>query len=277
MKNTVKLVLCALCVAIPASASAQQKDATGCQDHPLFTRMPGYWIRDCVNTDFDAFAFMTGKGTTERVEGKMARLSYYPLGTLTTKPSQLQILRNLENAAKSLSGSVVAGTADRETLKIARDGKEVWVDVTAGINGVYRLTIMERAEMVQDIVANAALFANDIKSSGHVAVYGILFDVAKSEIKPESEKAIGEIAKLLTADPSLKVYVVGHTDAVGTVESNLKLSQDRAEAVLQALVKSHGIAAARLKAFGNGPFAPVASNDSEEGRAKNRRVELVKQ
>ena len=87
MKNTAKLVLCLACLAIPAVGSAQQKDATGCQDHPLFSRMPGFWIRDCANTDFDAYAFMTGKGTTERVEGKMGKLSYYPLGTLTTKPS----------------------------------------------------------------------------------------------------------------------------------------------------------------------------------------------
>jgi OOP family OmpA-OmpF porin len=110
-----------------------------------------------------------------------------------------------------------------------------------------------------------------------VAVYGINFDTGKSAIKPESAQAIGEIAKLLTADPSLKLFVVGHTDNVGGVDSNIKLSQDRAEAVLQTLVRDHAIAPARLRASGCGPFAPVASNDTEEGRAKNRRVELVKQ
>ena len=71
--------------------------------------------------------------------------------------------------------------------------------------------------------------------------------------------------------------MVGHTDTVGSVDANLKLSQERAEAVLQALVRTLGIASVRLKSFGNGPFAPVAANDAEEGRAKNRRVELVKQ
>ena len=131
--------------------------------------------------------------------------------------------------------------------------------------------------MAQDIVGNADVFSNDIRTTGHAAVYGILFDTGKSEIKPESALAVGEVAKLLKADPGLKVFVVGHTDTVGSVDANLKLSQGRAEAVLQALVRTHGIAAARLKSFGNGPFAPVASNDSEEGRAKNRRVELVKQ
>jgi outer membrane protein OmpA-like peptidoglycan-associated protein len=131
--------------------------------------------------------------------------------------------------------------------------------------------------MNQDIEANANVFSNDIRATGHAAVYGIFFDTGKTELKPESEQAIAEIGKLLQADANLKVYVVGHTDNVGTLEGNMKLSQGRADAVVQALVGKHGIAAARLKAGGVGPLAPVASNDAEEGRAKNRRVELVKQ
>ena len=102
-------------------------------------------------------------------------------------------------------------------------------------------------------------------------------DTGKSTIKPESAQAVGEVAKLLAADPGLKVYVVGHTDNVGGVDGNVTLSQDRADAVLQALIRDHGIDAARLRAYGCGQFAPVASNDTEEGRTKNRRVELVKQ
>ena len=107
-------------------------------------------------------------------------------------------------------------------------------------------------------------------------MYGICFDTGKSELKPESEQALGEIVKLLKNEASLKVYVVGHTDNVGGVEANMKLSNDRADAVVQALIRS-GIAASRLRSFGNGPFAPVTSNDTEEGMAKNRRVEPAKQ
>ena len=81
----------------------------------------------------------------------------------------------------------------------------------------------------------------------------------------------------MKSETALKVFVVGHTDNVGGLEGNMKLSQDRADAVVQALVHDHGIAASRLKSFGAGPYAPVASNDTEDGRAKNRRVELVKQ
>jgi outer membrane protein OmpA-like peptidoglycan-associated protein len=121
------------------------------------------------------------------------------------------------------------------------------------------------------------VFQNDIRATGHAAVYGILFDTDKADIKPESAQAIGEVAKLLEADPKLKIAVVGHTDASGSVDHNLKLSQNRAQAVMQALIREHGIASSRLTFFGCGPFAPVASNDAEDGKAKNRRVELVKQ
>ncbi len=96
-------------------------------------------------------------------------------------------------------------------------------------------------------------------------------------IKPESEPSLKESAKLLQADPKLKLYVVGHTDNEGTFEYNIKLSKDRAEAVVKALVSTYKIAAARLQAFGAGPVSPAASNQTEEGRAKNRRVELAEQ
>jgi len=131
--------------------------------------------------------------------------------------------------------------------------------------------------MKQDIVVNAEVISKDLKSTGHIALYGILFDTNKADIKSESAQAISEIAKLLQADPGLKLYVVGHTDSTGVLDHNVRLSQERAESVLQSLVRTHGIAAARLRSFGAGPFAPLASNDSDDGRTKNRRVELVKQ
>jgi outer membrane protein OmpA-like peptidoglycan-associated protein len=160
--------------------------------------------------------------------------------------------------------------------KIVKDGQEVWAQAEKG-NGKIWLRIVEKKEMEQHIVADAAAFGNDIKAAGHAAVYGIYFDTGKADIKPESAQAIGEIAKLLKTNPELKIFVVGHTDNTGSIEGNVKLSDARAQAVMQALIRDHGIAPARLKAGGCGQYAPVASNDSEEGRAKNRRVELVKQ
>ncbi len=260
-----------------APAAAQQKDAANCTDHPLLTRIPDYWIQACTLKQFDAYAFMTGNGKTTRVEGQFTNIRYLPPASLTTKPSTLQLLRNVENAIKQIGGTVVATDSSKETLKLTKDGRELWIEVWADYTGKYILTIVEKAGMAQEIIGNASVFANSLKTTGHVAVEGIYFDSGKSELKPESDQAIAEVAKLLKEDASLKLYVVGHTDNVGALDGNVKLSQDRAQSVVQALVKTHGVDAARLKAFGAGPYAPVASNDSDAGRAKNRRVELAKQ
>jgi outer membrane protein OmpA-like peptidoglycan-associated protein len=131
--------------------------------------------------------------------------------------------------------------------------------------------------MNQDVVADANSLASSIKESGKVAVYGIYFDTGKSILKPESKPALQEITKLLKADPNLKLYVVGHTDNTGTFDANIKLSMDRAAAVVNSLVSEYSVNASRLRGYGNGPTSPVASNDTEEGKALNRRVELVKQ
>ncbi len=278
MKSRAAILLMLLFVPMAfAAAPPDQKDASQCKDHPLFTRMPGYWIRSCDQKEFDAHDFVTGKGTSERVEGRLWKLSYYPQAKWTTKPSELQIRRNFQNAVQKLGGTFVANDKGRDTYRINVSGKEVWLEVTAEFTGKYGLCIVEKGAMEQDIVADASSLSNDLRNRGHAAVYGILFDTGKWDIKPESAKAIGEVAKVLKSDPGLKLYVVGHTDNVGGVESNLKLSENRAEAVKQALIREHGISVARLRAFGAAQFAPVASNDSEEGRASNRRVELVKQ
>jgi OmpA-OmpF porin, OOP family len=275
MKRTMGIVL--MIVSSALAAGAQQKDDAKCKDHPLFTRMPTYWIRTCEQKEFDSYKFEVGPGKTQMVEGEYWRINYYPQSTATSKPSELQILRNYENAGKKLGGKVLSQTKNRETMLLTSAGKEVWVEVSTSFTASYSLVIVEKKTMAQDIVANADAFLDDLKRTGHAAVYGIYFDTGKSTLKPESEQSVAEIAKLLKKEMSLNLYVVGHTDNVGGLESNMKLSQDRAAAVVEALVKTHGIPAARLKSFGNGPYAPVESNDTEEGKARNRRVELVKQ
>ena len=116
-----------------------------------------------------------------------------------------------------------------------------------------------------------------ITDKGSVAIYGILFDFDKDVIKPESKPQLDEIAGLLTSKPDLKLKIVGHTDNQGAADYNLSLSQRRAANVVAALTGVYGIAADRLSSEGAGMTQPVAPNDSEEGRAKNRRVELVAQ
>jgi outer membrane protein OmpA-like peptidoglycan-associated protein len=187
------------------------------------------------------------------------------------------VVRNYENALKKIGGTVADSVPNWWVNgSVVVDGREVWAEAERG-NGKIWLRIVEKQEMVQHVVADAASFRDGLKSNGHVAVEGIYFDTAKSVLKPESTPALQEVAKLLKADPSLKLWVVGHTDSVGAVDANMKLAQTRAEAVVAALTTTHGVAPGRLKGYGVGPLAPIASNDAEDGRAKNRRVELVKQ
>lgn len=267
-------IVAAWCLVAPAMAQTK-KDAPNCNDHPLLTRLPDYWISSCVHKQFDAFKFSVGK-TTSPVEGEFWEIRYLPPPSMTTKPSTLQMVRNVENALKQAGGKTVYSDSQKVTLTLTNQDKQLWVEGWADHTGKYILTIVEKGAMAQEIAANADAFANGLRATGHIAVEGILFDTGKATLKPESQQAIGEIIKLLKADGALKVFVVGHTDNVGGTDGNMKLSQDRAQAVVQALVKG-GIDAARLKSFGNGPYAPVAANEQEAGRAKNRRVELVKQ
>ncbi|OFW05963.1 MAG: hypothetical protein A3I61_06720 [Acidobacteria bacterium RIFCSPLOWO2_02_FULL_68_18] len=166
--------------------------------------------------------------------------------------------------------------------RLARREGDVYVfvyvaETTTSITGtVAHLDVVELKPMDTGLVTvNAAAMAEDISQSGHVALYGIFFDTGSAAITAASDAAITEIAALLRNNPKLRLQIVGHTDTEGTLEFNMDLSRRRAEAVVQTLVSKHTIAAARLQASGVGYLAPVASNRTEEGRAKNRRVELV--
>jgi len=175
------------------------------------------------------------------------------------------------------------GFAQRHlSAKLARPEGDVYVSlhVINSMDGgpAVQLDVIEMKPMESGLVkVTAAALAGDITRMGHASVYGIYFDTGKADVKPESDAALAEIAKLLQQDPALKLHVVGHTDNVGTLVSNMDLSRRRADSVAKVLTAKYSIAAARLDAQGVGPLAPVASNDSEAGRAKNRRVELVKQ
>jgi OOP family OmpA-OmpF porin len=278
MKRTILACVGAALFTLGMAVSGQTTDKAGCKDHALFpTRMPNYVIADCKVEAYGVYEFFSVKGPKLPVEGKFTFITYRYTGPRNEEPSGLAVVRNYENAVKAIGGTIrqsvptwwVNGT-------IVKNGQEIWYQAEKG-NGLIWLRIVEKKAMEQDIVASAEVFQSDIRATGHAAVYGILFDTDSATIQPESAQAIGEIAKLLKGDPSLRVYVVGHTDNTGSVDHNAQLSLARAQSVKQALIRDHGIAADRLKAFGCGPYAPVASNDSEDGKAKNRRVELVKQ
>jgi OmpA-OmpF porin, OOP family len=278
MKRMMIVVMSVFVLLHVVNVSAQQADKPGCTDHSLFpTRMPHYMIENCKIEDFGAYDFQVMKGPKNRVEGRFTFITYTFTGAKGTEPSGLAVVRNYENAIGKVGGATVQSDPERWTNgTVTQDGREIWYEAHKG-NGKIWLRLVEKQAMAQTIVADAAALGNDLKTTGHTAIYGIYFDTGKSVVKPESAQAIGEIAKMLQADPGLKIFVVGHTDNQGGVESNINLSQSRGEAVLQTLVRDHGIAAARLKSYGCGLFSPVASNDTDAGRAKNRRVELVKQ
>jgi OmpA-OmpF porin, OOP family len=254
-----------------------QADVEGSKDHPLITRMPDYYISDYTVSEFGAYDPTVIGGSDVHWEGKV--YSYYYGRKESARPiSMLQIVRNYEAAIKKAGGKIL-GTGDerRMAAEIRKNGSLTGVYVEAFNEGRnYSLTIVESQTMIQDVVADANAMSNDLAATGKTTIEGIYFDTGSATIKPESEPALVEMVKLFKDSPTLKVYVVGHTDNVGTLESNLKLSSDRAASVVKTLIE-RGVAATRLKSAGAGPYSPVASNDTDEGKAKNRRVEFVKQ
>ncbi len=136
--------------------------------------------------------------------------------------------------------------------------------------------VIERKAMEQKMVTiKAEEMAQAINTNGRVALYGLYFDTAKAEVKSESRDTLAQIAKLLGSTGQLKLLVVGHTDNVGGFASNMDLSKRRAESVVNALVNGYKVDRKRLTPVGVSFASPVATNQNEEGRAKNRRVELV--
>ncbi len=125
------------------------------------------------------------------------------------------------------------------------------------------------------VTVDAQTITNTLKSQGRIALYGVLFDTSQAVIKPESADTLAEMAKALKNDRALDVYIVGHTDNVGGIDANMALAKKRAQAVVEALSTRYGIAASRLQAFGVASLSPTAPNSNDEGRARNRRVEMV--
>lgn len=272
--KTIRYLL--LCLALPFAAhfcTAQTPtDYAGCKDSPLISRFPGSVITGCKQMDDDSYKFHMANGQPEKaVEGKLLHIDYiYP-----KTASKAQVVRNIHTAIKSAGYTFDYDSGDYGDFTVHM-GK-TWIFVSINTNNTYDETFVTETTLTQDVVANAAALSTGLAGSGHVVVNGILFDTGKADVKPESDAALQEVAKMLKGDTALKVYVVGHTDNVGGLAANMDLSKRRAAAVVLSLTTKYGVSAAQLQPIGDGPTAPVASNDAEDGRALNRRVELVKQ
>ena len=248
-------------------------------------------------------------GKHQMLEGKVTRISYEIEKGRTT----LEVFRNYEKlldekgfeplysctnkacGGRSFNHTVVpywTGFAenyeDQRYLAAAKKGSASELYVSLYVvrnhseggprnNRIYaQVDVIEIAKMdVGMEVVDASKMRKEIDTHGHIALYGILFDTDSAKIREQSRAALSEIAKLLKAQSSLKLFVVGHTDNQGKLDYNLKLSRARAESVVKYLTSKQGIKAVRLQAHGLAFLAPVASNRSAEGRQKNRRVVLV--
>jgi outer membrane protein OmpA-like peptidoglycan-associated protein len=246
---------------------------------------------------FDKYEFFDGTKLIS-VEGRLATIDAIGEGA-----SAVQIMRTYESLVRDLGGvKVFEGAAkDLENLGLKFSNerhrnstwdedqfgvyvvrlpdREVWVEAYISTyptqQGHYYLTVVERKSLeVKASMLPAEEMKKELDAKGHVALY-INFDFNRADIKPESQPIIDEVTKLLNTNPDLKLAVEGHTDNVGTPNYNRQLSEARARSVVSALT-TRGIGGQRLKSAGYGQDKPIADNGSEEGRAKNRRVELVK-
>jgi len=290
----VVVALCAgLFLTAPVHAAWNEPHVDGAKPHRILKFYPDARVTSYEHREFDAVDVVTAytKGAedparTETIEGKVFRYEY------EHKPgiSSLEVVRQFESALKKAGFSVIAagkqlpGVAGSEeafgAFRLDKDGApEVYVNVLAGLSSdgtMSYVTIVEPKAMEEKYTVDASGLYDEIAKSGRVAVYGITFDTGKATLTSDSEAVLGEVRKLLERHAELKLRIEGHTDNVGKPAANKKLSEERAAAVKTWLAEG-GIAGARLTAAGFGDAKPVADNATDEGRAKNRRVELVKQ
>ena len=197
-------------------------------------------------------------------------------------PSPLELFRNYENAFKKKGGSTVLKQLDTSggegVIKMPLKGKaERWLHLV--INNDAQQVIfylIDEKGMVQQLEVSATEMADALKKDGRIALHGLLFDTGKDTLKKESDPVLAEILALLKGDATLKLSIDGHTDNAGNAKANLALSKKRAESVKKYLV-GKGVDGNRLTTGGFGDTKPVADNGTDEGKAQNRRVELVKQ
>lgn len=305
--SQVVLLAAALTLGGVFNAAARSGDVKGAKDYPGIGRFKGSVITGYQAKDFDAARmqaapFEHGKPVKPlRLEGRITRIAY----RTGPGPSILEVSRNFENQLKGAGFETLLACDTKECGGIPFSEQidvlplpQMWVDgfnfryfaahKKDGSADVYASVVTSKnndnitAQLVVAVVGamenkmvDAAAMAKGLGEKGHIALYGIYFDTDKAVIKPESKPTLDEIAKLLRERPKLNVFIVGHTDNQGAYDYNMNLSRKRADAVAAALVKGYKIARGRLRTAGVGYLAPVGSNATDQGRALNRRVELV--
>ena len=279
------------------------------KDHPLLEGFPGYSISMAENFDFGKGAILSRKASgeffLEEKGGAGARIEYMISRPETTSYAICKNAQNaLERSGFKLQSFFKIDDVPKDMLKHFLKATQVqygdlqiklgntyvlmtrqtssgiqYVAVTATENASFitYLILEESQQTFVPLEVSSADVSTGLKENGKIELYGMYFDTGKAILKSESRPTLDKINQVLKADPTLKIYIVGHTDNSGNFANNMQLSQERAKAVMVALVKDYGIEAARLSAQGVASLSPLASNSSEFGKAKNRRVELVQQ
>jgi outer membrane protein OmpA-like peptidoglycan-associated protein len=279
MMRLTSFLVFAMAVSVPAWAQEPgQPDVEGCKPSPLVSRMTGCQIYECTAKDFDAWDVVINKaGETKTLEGAGEHNKFACPATI----SHLQLQRNLEAALQKAGyKTVFAGRHEgneRAAITVQKGAQWVFVQLT-DFNElpVYEQTTIQVKAMAQEMTASAQAMSDAIAKSGKLDVYGITFATGQATITPASDAVLNDVLAVLTANADWKLRIEGHTDNVGDKAANLKLSNARAAAVASWLT-GKGIDAARLSTAGLGDTQPLGENTTEDGRARNRRVVLVKQ
>lgn len=256
-------------------------------EHPVIKPYPGSVLAKNMSKyqNFGAFEFTVLDKTTNKKEKKKVQGKYWHLlwevrkanGDRVQNISKLEFFQNFKNAALQAGGEVLYEDQLYLHFRIPRaSGGYSWcrVHTNAGLGQVY-MTIIDEKGFEQSLVFAADQLKAALDKDGKILLYGIYFDTDKSTLKPESEKQLSQIIALMLNYPNLRLEIQGHTDNQGKPDYNMNLSNARSETV-KTYLQLFGTDSNRLIAKGYGETRPVESNETEQGRAKNRRVELVK-
>ena len=256
-------------------------------EHSFVRPFPGSILATALSKhqNFDSYEFYYMNETTNKREKKLVKGEYWRLlyevrtasGDRVQNISKLEFFENYKAAAEQRGGKVIFQDAAQMILTIPRDdGGITWLRIAGSANlGQQDLIIVDEAPFKQSLTFGPKALKEALDKDGRVILYEILFDYDKASLQQKSDKQLQHVLTLLIENPELKLEIQGHTDNKGEDAYNMTLSQQRAETVRQYLAL-FGIPEGQLTARGYGESQPVATNDTEEGRAKNRRVELVK-
>jgi OmpA-OmpF porin, OOP family len=272
--------LCALILVIAAPCFADSADSDDVKDPPGLPRYPGYVITGGVSREAGSQDFNDGQGGSTSRDGAEWELNY-SIKDGARVPSTADLFKYFETAFKKKGGSVVFKRVDpagaEGVLKMPLRGKsERWLHLTINNDAQQMIVhVIDDKSYAPRPEFSAAELAHALERDGRVALHGLVFEPGKDTLAPESDPVLAELSQLFLSDDGLNLLIEGHTDNVGNARANLALSKKRAGALVRTLV-ARGVEASRLKSAGFGDAQPMTTNDTDEGKAQNRRVELVK-